>query len=113
VSRIRAAYHDPHGTRYGLPTFTWGGAPQGFATLRQLRAAGLRPGGQPVAAQILWRGTGGTRAAYLYRIDLANPSAPPLLLSGPRSAKRYKRGVPARAAAGCAATTSPVLWASA
>lgn len=73
MSRIRAAYHDPEGQRYGLPTFVWRGAPQGFATLRQLRATGLRPGGQPVAAQILWRGAGGTRAAYLYRIELAKP----------------------------------------
>ncbi|HZM82937.1 MAG TPA: RRQRL motif-containing zinc-binding protein [Candidatus Limnocylindrales bacterium] len=73
MSRIRAAYHDPHGLRYGLPTFVWRGAPPGLATLRQLRAAGLRPGGQPIAAQILWRGVGGTRTAYLYRIDLAKP----------------------------------------
>ena len=72
MSRIRAAYHDPHGLRYGLPTFTWRGAPPQYATRRQLRAAGLRPA-QPIAAQLLWRGIGGTRAAYLYRIDLARP----------------------------------------
>jgi hypothetical protein len=41
--------------------------------LRQLRAAGLRPGGQPVAAQVMWRGIGGERVAYLYRVDLAAP----------------------------------------
>jgi hypothetical protein len=74
VSRIRAAYHDPDGTRHGgLPTFTWRGAPPGYATRHQLRSAGLRPAGQPIAAQILWRGVGGTRTAYLYRIDLAAP----------------------------------------
>ncbi|WP_435588063.1 RRQRL motif-containing zinc-binding protein [Micromonospora aurantiaca (nom. illeg.)] len=73
MSRIRAAFHDPCGARYGIPTFWWRGAPPGYATRRQLRAAGLRPGGQPIAAQILWQGVGGTRAAYLYRVDLARP----------------------------------------
>ena len=73
MSRIRAAFHDPDGARYGIPTYWWRGAPPGYATRRQLRDAGLRPGGQPVAAQILWHGVGGTRAAYLYRLDLAAP----------------------------------------
>lgn len=73
MARTRAAYWDPNGTRYGLPTFWWKGAPEGYATRRQLRAAGLRPNGQEIAAQVLWRGIGGTRAAYLYRVDLARP----------------------------------------
>ncbi|GAB3053549.1 RRQRL motif-containing zinc-binding protein [Micromonospora schwarzwaldensis] len=73
MSRIRAAYWDPDGSQYGIPTYWWQGAPPGYATRRQLRAAGLRPAGQPVAAQILWRGVGGTRTAYLYRVDLARP----------------------------------------
>lgn len=73
MARYRAAYVDPTGDRYGIPTFSWRSAPAGYATARQLRADGLRPGGQPIAAQILWRGIGGTRAAYLYRVDLAKP----------------------------------------
>ncbi|MEU7935287.1 RRQRL motif-containing zinc-binding protein [Micromonospora echinofusca] len=73
MSRIRAAFYDPEGTRYGIPTYWWRGAPAGYATRRQLRARGLRPGGQEVAAQVLWRGVGGVRAAYLYRVDLARP----------------------------------------
>ncbi|WP_431928542.1 RRQRL motif-containing zinc-binding protein [Micromonospora wenchangensis] len=73
MSRIRAAFHDPDGTRFGIPTYWWQGAPPGYATRRQLRAAGLRPGGQSIAAQVLWRGIGGTRAAHLYRVDLARP----------------------------------------
>ncbi|MFI6261365.1 RRQRL motif-containing zinc-binding protein [Micromonospora sp. NPDC051006] len=73
MSRIRAAYFDPDGARYGIPTYWWKGAPPGYATRRQLTAAGLRPGGQPIAAQVLWRGIGGTRTAYLYRLDLAAP----------------------------------------
>jgi hypothetical protein len=73
VSRIRAAFYDPEGTRYGIPTYWWRGAPAGYATRRQLRARGLRPGGQEVAAQVLWRGVGGVRTAYLYRLDLARP----------------------------------------
>lgn len=73
MGRIRAEFDDPTGARYGIPTYWWQGAPAGLATRRQLRAAGLRPGGQQVAAQVLWRGVGGVRAAYLYRIDAAKP----------------------------------------
>ncbi|MFG3051373.1 RRQRL motif-containing zinc-binding protein [Kitasatospora sp. NPDC048239] len=54
-------------------------APTGYLTKRQLRARGLRPGGQPVAAQVLWRSrrsTSGMRAAYLYRLTLAKPVRP-------------------------------------
>ncbi|MFG3423405.1 RRQRL motif-containing zinc-binding protein [Micromonospora sp. NPDC048063] len=71
MSRIRAAFYDPEGTRYGIPTYWWRGAPAGYATARQLRAQGLRPGGQPVAAQVMWRGVGGDRVAYLYKVDQA------------------------------------------
>ncbi|MEV7229689.1 RRQRL motif-containing zinc-binding protein [Polymorphospora sp. NPDC051019] len=73
MARTRAAFYDPDGVRYGLPTFWWRGAPPGYATRRQLRAAGLRPGGQPIAGQVMWRGVGGDRVAYLYRVDLARP----------------------------------------
>lgn len=73
MARIRAVFYDPEGVRWGVPTWWWRGAPAGYATRRQLRARGLRPGGQPVAAQILWSGVGGVRAAHLYRIDLAKP----------------------------------------
>jgi hypothetical protein len=71
--RLRARFNDPDGVRYGIPTFWWRGAPAGYATVRQLRAAGLRPGGQDIAAQIKWIGVGGERTAYLYRADLAKP----------------------------------------
>ena len=73
MARVRAVFHDPDGDLYGIPTWWWKGAPDGYATRRQLRAQGLAPGGQPVAAQVLWRGVGGVRAAYLYRVDLARP----------------------------------------
>lgn len=63
---IAVEFYDPTGTRYGFPTYPYLGAPDGYATVRQLRAAGLRPGGQPVAAQILWRHATGRRVAYLY-----------------------------------------------
>jgi hypothetical protein len=76
VPRIRREFHDPEGERYGLPTYWWRGAPAGYATRRQLRELGLRPGGQPIAAQVLWQGTGGVRAAYLYRMELAKPRQP-------------------------------------
>ena len=73
MSRTRAAFHDPDGDRYDIPTYWWRGAPDGYATLRQLRTQGLRPGGQPIAAQVLWRRYRQTAVAYLYRLDLAKP----------------------------------------
>lgn len=59
---------------HGLPTFAFGSAPSGLATRRQLRAAGLRPGGQDIVAQVTWKQ--GRRWAGLYRLDLARPLRP-------------------------------------
>ncbi|MEV5594037.1 RRQRL motif-containing zinc-binding protein [Streptomyces sp. NPDC052496] len=60
-----------------LPVFRWRLAPDGYATRRQLRARGLRPGAQPVAAQLKRpRRRRGPLVAYLYRIDLARPVRP-------------------------------------
>ncbi len=70
---IRTEFYDPTGTRHGLPTFPFHYAPDGLATRRQLRANGLRPNGQPVYAQILWRHRKQVRTAYLYRLDMAAP----------------------------------------
>ncbi|PWU43202.1 hypothetical protein DLJ46_32685 [Micromonospora globispora] len=66
-------FYDPTGTRYGFPTYPYLDAPAGLATRRQLRAAGLRPGGHDPVAQILWRHRRQQRVAYLYRLDLAAP----------------------------------------
>jgi hypothetical protein len=64
--------YDPTGQHHGgMPTYPYRSAPAGLATRRQLRQQGLRPGGQDIAAQILWRRN--KRVAYLYRIDLAVP----------------------------------------
>ncbi|MFH8891245.1 RRQRL motif-containing zinc-binding protein [Streptomyces sp. NPDC054904] len=75
--------YDPTGARYGIPTYPWRMAPEEYATYRQLRARGLRPGGQDVAAQVLWysrryrrAGKSPIRVAYLYRLDLAQPVRP-------------------------------------
>lgn len=60
-----------------LPVFRWRLAPDGYATRRQLRALGLRPGGQQVAAQLERpRRRRGPLVAYLYRIDHAKPVRP-------------------------------------
>ena len=64
-------FYDPTGARYGIPTYPFKLAPDGLATRRQLRARQLRPGGQDIAAQLMWRR--GQRVAHLYRIDLAVP----------------------------------------
>jgi hypothetical protein len=66
-------FYDPNGDRHGIPTFPYHWAPTHMATLRQLRANGLRPGGQPIAAQILWRHKKNRRVAYLYDITQAKP----------------------------------------
>ncbi len=96
MARIRAAFHDPDGTRYGIPTYWWQGAPPGYATRRQLRERGLCPGRQPIAAQVLWRGVGGSRAAYLYRLDLARPkrTATPAVRAALGKANRARRTCP-------------------
>ncbi|WP_192342401.1 RRQRL motif-containing zinc-binding protein [Streptomyces sp. VITNK9] len=66
----------------GLPEYDWGTAPvDQLATRRQLRAAGLRPGGHdPVAIlrckACATRDRTCTRPAYLYRVDLAKPVRP-------------------------------------
>jgi hypothetical protein len=68
---------DPTGARFGIPTYPWRMAPDGYATRRQLRARGLRPGGQDVAAQVLRpRRRREPLTAYLYRVDRAKPVRP-------------------------------------
>ncbi|MGW0146102.1 RRQRL motif-containing zinc-binding protein [Streptomyces sp. NPDC003333] len=77
--------YDPSGSQYGIPTYPWRYAPDGLATRRQLRARGLRPGGQPIAAQVLRpRYRRGPLVAYLYRVDRAKPVRP--MTPGKRSA---------------------------
>jgi hypothetical protein len=62
--------HDPDGEFHdGMPTYIWRRAPAHLKTRRQLSADGLRPGGQPVAGQIMR----GAQIAYLYDIALAKP----------------------------------------
>jgi hypothetical protein len=92
VSGYRHKFMDPAGARYGIPTYPWQMAPAGLATRRQLAAAGLRPGGQPVTAQVMWRGRGRVRVAYLYSIDAAKPKRTP----SPAQAAALSRALAAR-----------------
>jgi hypothetical protein len=89
-------FYDPDGTRYGMPTYPYHSAPKGLLTVRQLRAKGLRPGGQDIAAQILWRHRKRRRVAYLYREDLALPKrqATPSQLTAIQAALRARRICP-------------------
>ena len=73
IRGIFVEFYDPDGRRHGIPTYPYHWAPDGLLTIRQLREKGLRPGGQHVAAQILWRRRKHIAVAYLYRIDLALP----------------------------------------
>ena len=74
-------FHDPEGTRHGIPTYPRHLAPAGLATRYQLRNLGLRPGGQDPAAQLMWRSRAGgsrdgVRIAWLYYVHLALPVRP-------------------------------------
>jgi hypothetical protein len=94
--RIHIDFYDPDGSRYGMPTYPYRCAPKGLLTRRQLRACGLRPGGQAVAAQIIWKHRGKRRVAYLYRADLAKPkrTATPAQLTAIQAALRARRTCP-------------------
>ncbi|WP_019431912.1 RRQRL motif-containing zinc-binding protein [Streptomyces sp. AA0539] len=61
-----------------LPVYPWRCAPDGLATYRQLRARGLRPGGQEPVGQIERPRRRGRPplTGLLYRIDLAVPVRP-------------------------------------
>ncbi|MEU4124284.1 RRQRL motif-containing zinc-binding protein [Streptomyces virginiae] len=60
-----------------LPVYPWRLAPDGLATRRQLRAAGLRPGGQDVVAQLERpRRRRTPLTEFLYRADRAKPVRP-------------------------------------
>ena len=90
---MHLTYYDPDGRRYGIPTYPYHCAPDGLATRRQLRASGLRPAGQPVTAQIIWKHHGKRRTAYLYRRSLARPkrTATPAQLVAIAAALRARR----------------------
>ncbi|WP_405471278.1 RRQRL motif-containing zinc-binding protein [Streptomyces canus] len=78
MSGVYGKCFDPTGAHHGIPTYPWRLAPDGLATRRQLRAQGLRPGGQPISAQAMRinRRTSTPRVAYLYRVDRALPVRP-------------------------------------
>ena len=91
---IYVQFYDPDVRRYGIPTYPYHWAPKHLYTVRQLRARGLRPGGQSPIAQILWRR--GLRVAYLYRADLALPkrNATPAQLAALDKALAARRTCP-------------------
>ena len=93
---IYIEFYDPDGSRYGMPTYPYRCAPDGLLTKRQLRASGLRPAGQHIVAQILWKHKGRRRVAYLYRADLAKPKrqATPAQLTAIQAALRARRTCP-------------------
>ncbi|MCX4914356.1 RRQRL motif-containing zinc-binding protein [Streptomyces sp. NBC_00687] len=81
-----------------VPVYRWRLAPEGLATRRQLRAMGLRPGGQDVAAELQRpRRRRGPLVAYLYRVDRAKPVRPmtPARWAALARANRARRTCPA------------------
>ena len=85
-------FYDPTGSRYGLPTYPFRWAPTHLATRRQLRSQQLRPGGQPITGQILWRHRGKLRVAYLFDVNHAKAkrAATPAQLVAIRKALRAR-----------------------
>ncbi|WP_316779587.1 RRQRL motif-containing zinc-binding protein [Streptomyces sasae] len=78
--RISMHFWDPEAKRFPIPTWPIG-HPDGpdkevLATYRQLKARGLRPGGQAAAGQLGWWIRGGQRFAYLYWVDQAKKRRP-------------------------------------
>lgn len=76
-------FYDPTGARFGLPTYPRHLVPSDLdlRTKTQLRALGLRPGGQEPVAQIGWASRcggsrNGVRVAFLYFTHLALPVRP-------------------------------------
>jgi hypothetical protein len=96
MAGYQARFLDPEGRTYGIPTYPWQSAPLGLATRRQLRDRGLCPGGQVVAAQVMWRRRGDTVVAYLYDVATARPkrTATPAVLAAVGKALRARRTCP-------------------
>ncbi|GAA3104216.1 RRQRL motif-containing zinc-binding protein [Streptomyces goshikiensis] len=93
-----------------LPVYRWRLAPDGLATRRQLRAAGLRPGGQDVVAQLERpRRRRGPLVAYLYLVERALPVRP---MSPARRAALARANAARRRCPACRADAGYVIPAS-
>jgi predicted RNA-binding Zn-ribbon protein involved in translation (DUF1610 family) len=111
---------DPTGEWHnGLPTWPrkWGPKKSEMATKRQLRAMGLRPGGQPVVGQLVYRNkwTNNEEAfAWLYLVAKALPIRPmtpartaaleramAARMTCPKCGVRYDRCLPLRSIGSC------------
>jgi hypothetical protein len=85
-----------------LPVYPYRCAPEGLATRNQLRAQGLRPGGNEPVAELRWRSrkarhNGGWRTAHLYDTTRAKPVRPmtPARWRAITAALRARRTCPA------------------
>lgn len=96
MSRYEKRYWDPTGARHGIPTYPWRMAPDDLATRRQLADLGLRPGGAPIVAQLMWSRRNRTVVAYLYTIETAKPrrEATPAVLASLDRARAARRRCP-------------------
>ncbi|WP_404958167.1 RRQRL motif-containing zinc-binding protein [Streptomyces sp. 147326] len=93
-----------------LPIYRWRLAPDGLATRRQLRAAGLRPGGQDVVAQLERpRRRRGPLTAYLYLVERAKPVRP---MTDRRAAALAKANAARRTCPACGRDAGYVIPAS-
>lgn len=101
MPRISMHFWDPEGERLGIPTWPVGHKDgpdrEVLATFRQLKARGLRPGGQEPVGRLGWWIRDGQRFAYLYRVDLAKKRRPmtPAKWAAVRKALAARRTCPA------------------
>jgi hypothetical protein len=93
IKGIYVRFYDPDGSKFGIPTYPYHWAPKGLLTRRQLCARGLRPGGQDIVAQIIWKRKGRKRVAYLYDSTKAKPKreATPAQITAIQAALRARR----------------------
>ncbi|MFD3678110.1 RRQRL motif-containing zinc-binding protein [Streptomyces sp. NPDC058613] len=90
--------------------YAWHLAPDGLATRRQLRALGLRPGGQDVAAHVERpRRRRGPLVAYLYLVERAKPVRP---MTARRAAALAKANTARRTCPACRRDSGYVIPAS-
>jgi hypothetical protein len=87
----------PDDGRDGLPIYPWRSGPLGLATRRQLRDRGLRPGGPPIAVEVMRRRRGDEVVAHLYDVATARAdrTAAHGVLSAIARAREARRTCPA------------------
>ena len=102
-----ADFYDPEAEKHPLPAYPYRWAPEGLLTMRQLRARGLRPGGQEIASCGATE-AGSAASPTSTRRSRPSPGGRRLPPSARPSAKRSGPGARARAAAKSRGISFPI-----